>query len=175
MPDVVGLDLSLRSAAAVALPIDFHDGLRWDRVRHVSSGYPLPKTASELQRAGRIRTVRDDVLTFVRGTDATEVWMEEMAFSRSGAMAREIAGMTWVVRLVLMDAGYTLRVVTASAARKVFLGHARKGAKQLAQQALSDIGAPFADCDDTCDAFVIANYAASELGGRALMLGEVAA
>lgn len=174
MPTVIGLDLSLRCAAAVALPLRFSDGLRWPSVRFTTVGRELPKSATEAQRCARMRQISDALLTFVQGTDAASVWVEEVAFNQRGAMARENAGLAWVVKLALIEAGYVVRTVPASAARKVFLGHARKGAKKDVQRALAEIGAPFAASNDVCDAFVIANYGGSELGGGCLMLGEVA-
>jgi hypothetical protein len=53
------------------------------------------------------------------------------------AMAREVAGMTWTVRLALDAAGILVRLVTASAARKVLLGKVpRSELKTAVQSAL---------------------------------------
>lgn len=171
MMHVIGLDLSLRASAAVALPVNWSDGLRWPSVRSETFGHGLPKDATEADRCARLRGIADRVLKFVAEQPVRTVWLEEMAFSQRGAMAREIAGLTWLVKVALHEAGYRVRTVPASQARRVFLGHARRGAKADVQQALHSIGAPFAASDDCCDAFVIANFGASEAGGRCLMLG----
>lgn len=168
---VVAFDLSLRSAAAIAVPLDFSDGLRWESVRWATFGRELTQDAGEAARCGRMRDLATWAVAFAREHAAAVVFLEEQAFSKNGAMARELAGATWTVRLALHDATVSVRLVTASAARKVFLGHARAGAKAAVQEALRGIGAPFAESGDVCDAFAVANYGASDLGARCVMLG----
>lgn len=173
---IVGLDLSLRASAAIALPLDFAATLDWTATRWTTCGSSLPRDASERERCDRLRTIRDHLLAFIGEHQPTAVFLEEQAFGQSGSMSREIAGMTWTVRLALDAAGVPVRLVTASAARKVLLGKVpRAKLKTAVQSALLGIGAPFADDDDVSDAFTIANFGLTELGHAGVMLGEVAA
>jgi len=165
---IIGLDLSLRSTGAVAVPVDWD--IKWGQVETMVVGYPLENATTE-QKCIRIRAIVKAVAVFVEKHNPDEIWMEELAFNSRGSRSQEISGLTWMVRVTLFSMGYVVKMVTAAAGRKRFLGKLpRKGQKVAVQLALQDLGAPFSGQDDTCDAFVVANYGLSEAGGRSLML-----
>ena len=169
---IVGIDLSLRRSGMVAVPEAWD--LDWTAVRTATAGYPLGRSASTEEHIGRLRTVSGAVVAFVREHDAKTVALEEYAFAQRGAGSREIAELGGVVKVALAEAGVEVRIVTASAARKLLLGAVpRAGAKAATFEALRAMGATF-ETDDEADAFALANWLSAELGGVAVTLREAA-
>ena len=169
---IVGLDLSLTCTGMVAIPLDFARDVSWSACHWTTAGQGLSRDATEQQRIARMRDIADAVTAFCR-EHATSVWLEEQAFRQSGAMARELAGMTWTVRMALADAGFKVNLVHATAARKRFLGHSRRGAKTDLRLAVIGLDAPF-DGPDLCDAWAVANYGLAEQGYPCVTVREAA-
>jgi hypothetical protein len=163
MTILLGLDLSTRAAAAVAIPANW-DG-RWSRVATVVVGSPLRRTATDAERAHRTETIATQLVAFARHHGATQAWLEGYAFSRVTA-AHTLAELGGVVRLELVRAGIEVHTANLSSARKLLLGRVpRQDAKVAVQAALFAAGAPRSWSADEGDAFVAANFGLSELPG----------
>jgi hypothetical protein len=173
-PTIIGLDLSLRGPAAVAIPFDW--AFDW-KLQHATFGYEL-KEPTEETRIERLLTISRDVRMFIRrnlpkgAADASgvKVYVENYAFSRSSSSVTKLAELGGIVRgEVWREFGLTLTPVTASSARKLFLGHCPKGAKEMVEAELAGLDAPFKG-NDECDAFVVANFGRAEHGLAAFTL-----
>lgn len=166
---ILGLDLSTRAAAAVAVPQDW-DG-RWSRIRSTVVGEPLQREATDEQRARRTETIAARLVAFACTQGVTSVWIEGYAFSQATA-AHTLAEVGGVVRLELVRAGFEIRTANMSTARKLLLGKVpRKGAKDAVVATLRAAGATFGTADEA-DAYCCANLGLSELGG--FFFGQVA-
>lgn len=163
MTVALGVDLSARAAAAVAVPADW-DG-QWSRVTSMVYGEQLPRNATDAERARRCETIATRIVTFARATGATSAWIESYAFSTAHG-AHTLAEIGGVVRLELVRAGIEVRTAQQATARKLLLGKVpRADVKVAVYTALRAAGARFETFDE-CDAFTCANYALSEeLGG----------
>lgn len=183
---VVGLDLSLRQAAAVVIPPDWD--LEWHSLKTLVWGGGLPYTAPESDRLDRLHWMKQQVYGFCVDNNARHVFVEQYAFSQGQSQAHALGELGGVIKLTLHEhlriwgikpareiAGegvWTLQTVTASQARKFLLGKVpAKGAKDFTHVRLQAMGAPFKTQDET-DAFVVANWGQSELGRVALACGE---
>lgn len=167
---ILGLDLSTRAAAAVAVPQDW-DG-RWSRVRSLVVGEPLRRDATDPERARRCESIALPIVAFARTHVVTSVWIEGYAFSQATA-AHTLAEVGGVVRLELVRAGFAIRTANMSTARKLLLGKVpRKGAKDAVVATLRAAGATFETADEA-DAYCCANLGLYELGGY--FFGQVAA
>lgn len=167
---ILGLDLSTRAAAAVAVPQDW-DG-RWSRVRSLVVGDALRRDATDAERARRTEAVATRLVTFARERGVSAVWIEGYAFNQATA-AHTLAELGGVVRLELVRAGFDIRTANMSTARKLLLGKVpRPGAKDAVVATLRAAGATFETADEA-DAYCCANLGLSELGGY--FFGQVAA
>lgn len=167
---ILGLDLSTRAAAAVAVPQDW-DG-RWSRVRSLVVGEPLHRDATDAERARRTETIAARLVAFARSCGVASVWIEGYAFNQATA-AHTLAELGGVVRLELVRAGFDLHTANMSTARKLLLGKVpRSGAKDAVVATLRAAGSTFETADEA-DAYCCANLGLSELGG--FFFGQVAA
>lgn len=170
MSAIVGLDLSTRAAAAVAVPQDW-DG-RWNCVRTLVVGGALRRDATDAERARRSESIASRLVAFATLQRATSVWIEGYAFNQATA-AHTLAEVGGVVRLELVRAGFEIRTANMSTARKLLLGKVpRSGAKDAVVATLRAAGATFETADEA-DAYCCANLGLSELGGY--FFGQVAA
>lgn len=162
MTVLLGLDLSPRAAAAVAVPTDW-DGV-WRRVASVVVGESLRRDASDAERARRTESIAARLVAFARAQSATEAWIEGYAFSRQTA-AHTLGELGGVVRLELVRAGLEVRTANVSSARKLLLGRLpRQDSKAAVQAALFAAGAPRSWSADEADAFVACNFGLAEHG-----------
>lgn len=76
-PVLLGLDLSVTAAAAVAVPLDW-DG-QWSRVRSVVVGERLRRDASDVERARRTETIAARLVAFAQSAGATMAYVESAA------------------------------------------------------------------------------------------------
>jgi hypothetical protein len=164
---ILGLDLSLRQTAAVALPLEWTIG-DWAAVRTMVMGRPLQKTATEHDRIDRLRFLADNVLEFATKVRATSAWIESYAFAK-GTQAHSLAELGGHVRVRLRDAGIEVHTAPMASARKLLLGRVPRDAKVAVFTRLREAGWNVATCDEA-DAFVAANWGRSELGATALMM-----
>lgn len=159
---LLGLDLSTRAAAAVALPLDF-DG-DFARVRSMVVGQPLPRGASDGDRVARYESIARQLVGFARTHGATEAWFESPAYSRHATAGHTLGALYGVVALEMVRAGLSIHTAPMSSARKLLLGKVpRKDVKVAVHQALRAAGARFETLDEY-DALCAANFAASERG-----------
>jgi len=167
---LLGLDLSLRASAAVAVPLDW-DG-DWSRVRSCIAGENLRKHASDAERARRTETIAARLVGFARTAGATHAFVEGYAYGL-GTAAHALGELGGVVRLELVRAGLVLHTVPMNTARKLLLGRCpREGAKVAVAEALRAAGGRLETLDEY-DAMAVANWGLSELGGYCF--GQVAA
>ena len=172
---IAGMALSLESSAAVAVPDELArmlgSAVGWPYVPVVTAGSKLRKTADNAARCARIARIAADMVAFAGEHRPASVWIEEVAFGKNSPGAKENAGLAWAVRIGLWQAGYHVNLVPASQARKVFCGvGGGDGIKAAIQEACRQIGAPFAEQGDCCDAFVVANFGLSAQGNLAVMV-----
>ena len=162
MTVILGLDLSLTAAAAVAVPTDW-DG-DWNRVHSVVVGEKLRHDASDAERARRTETIASRLVAFAQAERATVAFIEGYAYSLRTS-AHTLGELGGVVRLELIRAGIEIRTANMSTARKLLLGKCpKKGAKAAACDALRAAGGLFETLDES-DAMVAVNFGLSELGG----------
>lgn len=175
MTVVLGIDLSARSAAVVAIDSGW-DG-KWSRVEWLLCGQSLPRGASDLSRVQRCEHIARSLVEFAKRKGASVAWIESYGFNQAVA-AHTLAEVGGVVRLELVRAGIEIHTAQMATARKLLLGRvpsSRKEGKGAAKRAvyatLTAAGArlPTGDAGmDVADAIVCANFGLSELGGYAL-------
>jgi hypothetical protein len=159
---LLGLDLSLRAAAAVAVPLDW-DG-RWQRVSSLVVGEKLCRTATDTERARRTETIAARLVAFAKQHDVVQAWVEGYAFGRNDS-AHTLGELGGVVRLELVRAGIELRTANMGTARKLLLGKVpRADVKVGVFQAVRAAGAAFETLDEA-DAFAAVNLGLAEHGG----------
>jgi Holliday junction resolvasome RuvABC endonuclease subunit len=159
---ILGLDLSVTAAAAVALPLDW-DG-QWHRVSSIVVGQRLHRGATDAERARRTETIATRLVAFARSAGASVAYIESYGYAMrtSAHTLGEVGG---VVRLELVRAGVELRTANMGSARKLLLGKVpRSDAKMAVYTALRAAGARFETADEA-DAMAAANLGLSELGG----------
>lgn len=166
----VGLDLSLRAAAACALPLGWEGDLA--EVLMMTTGSTLAADAHARAQIERYVQIAHDVLVFCINHPPKVALVEDYAFSGGGqARARALAELGGAVKARLLDdLDLAVEPVTASHARKVLLQKLpRRGVKEYAVANVRRLG-PIASrwTEDECDAFVIANVALERAGGHAL-------
>lgn len=166
---VLGIDLSLTACGVCVLPDNWAAGgvCDWSAVRTCTFGMTLHNDATETERAKRLQYLTDCVTGCALDLSADVAVFEQYAFDRSGRGQRPLAELGGCVRLELHRHGFELHVAIANAARKTFLGKLPRGkgvVKSFVQAQLRDMGAPFWQRNDECDAFVIANHFLSEQG-----------
>ena len=162
MTVLLGLDLSLTAAAAVAVPLDW-DG-DWSRVHSVVVGEPLHRTATDAERARRTETIASRLVAFAQAERATTAFIEGYAYGLRTS-AHSLGELGGVVRLELVRAGVEIRTANMGSSRRMLLGACpKKGAKVAVYSTLRAAGATFETLDES-DAFTCANFGLSELGG----------
>ena len=169
---VVGIDLSLRAAAACAIPSPWDHDL--EKIRMLKAGYALDTTSTAKERVERIAQLAHDISVFCLNVKAFRVGIEDYAFSKSSAHQHqtfEAGGALKVAVLELLD--LAIYPVTAATARKTLLGVVpRLGAgktKPWVVRNVRRLGGPAAGwTDDECDAFVVANRVLADAGGVAM-------
>lgn len=159
---VLGLDLSLTCSGMVAVPEQW-DG-DFSRVTVATAGGKLAKDATERERAGRLRMIRDAVQNFALRTHATHAIIEQYAYTSMLAQAHSLGELGGVVRVALVEMGLDVQVVAPASARKLLGKQPRKDAKIWAAQRLVSMGAPRAWPMDCLDAFATANWVLAEWG-----------
>lgn len=163
MTIIMGLDLSARAAAAVAVPLAW-DG-RWSRVSSVVVGEELAPGASDAERARRGGRIAAQLIAFARANNVLWAWIEGYAFSMQSRSVSTLCEVGGVVRLALVEAGIGIHTANMGTARKLLLGKVpRKSAKVAAAEALRAAGSPAWTLDES-DAFVCANLGLSEHAG----------
>jgi len=164
---IAALDLSLRGAGLVAMPLDWAGD--WSRVAHATICHKLPREPREADRIGRLVRVSGDVVEFVERHQCTIAAIEQYAFHALHSHAHSLGELGGVVKVLLTTrVGITVEPVQAASARKLILGKLpRSDVKIHTRIALSRMGMPKEWTDDEADAFVIGNWVASSLGGFA--------
>lgn len=170
---VVGLDLSLRGAAAAVIPAGWD--MKLTSVRTVRCGADLGKDATEVQQVSRMARIAAEVYMFAEENDAhLHPYVEAYAFAARSAHAHRLAELGGVVRFTWWDRtlirhpkGDPVHVVSnaivpqpivAITARKTILGKVpRSDVKDHVMARLKEWGMPPKWSDDEADAFVIAN------------------
>jgi Holliday junction resolvasome RuvABC endonuclease subunit len=172
---VLGLDLSLTAAGMVAVPKDW--GGNWERVARHHVGHALPKDATETRRIGRLHQISSEVLAFAARHKCTSAIIEQYAFAARQSHAHALGEIGGSVKLALVTrAGLLVDAVHSASARKLVLGKVpKKDVKAHTRVALTRMGMPTNWTDDEADAFVVANWALSALGGHALVVPQGAA
>lgn len=174
-PWVVGIDPSLTRSAVVIVPPDWELG-DWSTVRRFSVGEKPPERKSmepieyERYRIQRMARMAEAIAEFVLETPGPiRGWIEGYGYTMGGSSAHSLAEYGGILRYwLVLRCGLVVEPVQEASARKLLLGHARKGRKLLTELAFGKAGAPFNS--DECDAMAICNYGLSELGLTALSL-----
>lgn len=177
MPDapryVLGLDLSLTRAAAVLVPLDFRGD--YARVLSIVAGHALQSAVDQLARDARCRELSETVEEFVFGVPLAGAFVEDYAFTRAHG-AHQLGELRGVLRRTLNARyGWAPTPVNSATVRKLFFGKVPKkpeGArsdwlKAFILASVRETGAPFKTHDEA-DAFLVANWGLSEVGGVAL-------
>ena len=171
MTVVMGLDLSLRGAAAVVLPSRWSPTEPWSTAPAAMQETPAHErftVEGRLEGEERSAAIVGSVLELVAKHEVTHVFVEEYAFSFRATSVTGLAELRGALKYALWKTE-TLRLVpiVASSARKILFGKtprmARKEWKAAIRTALDRMGSPFED-GDTRDAFVVANAARFRLG-----------
>lgn len=169
---VVGLDLSLRAAAACAIPVDWDHDLT--KIRMTKTGSKLGKESTPKERAERIAQISHDVVVFCLTARARHVGIEDYAYGAGGANAMQVVELTGVVKHEILDTlHFAATPIPASSARKVLLQRLpRLGSGKLKPWVVANVrrlgGPANMWTDDECDAFVIANTVLMHAGGTAM-------
>jgi Holliday junction resolvasome RuvABC endonuclease subunit len=167
---LLGLDLSARAAAAVAVPLDW-DG-QWRRIKTLVVGEALGRGASDRDRALRCGYIAERIAEFARRHQVAQAWIEGYAFNQNTA-AHTVAEVGGVVRLELVRAGIEVRTANMQTARKLLLGKLpprgkkvigkKVSAKDAVVATLRAAGAAFKTVDEY-DGFTAANLGMSDVG-----------
>lgn len=165
----LGVDVSLRGTGLCLLPANWyaHGKPDWSVVKTTTIGYGLTLDATENERAKRLLHIAGAVKLFARRYDADHAIIEQYAFSKKGAHTRAIGEVGGCVRVGLFAERVDLHVATSSEVRVRLLGSlppAAKNPKLPVQRFLRELGAPFAEKPDECDAFALANWFLGEQG-----------
>lgn len=180
---VLGLDLSLTRAAAVAVPVDFATLADFSRVLVAVAGHGLHNASSERERDARCVEVAETIEELAATVHVVGAFVEGYAFygARAVGQPHALGELRAVVRRTLIARfGWAPTPVSPGAARSLFFGKVPKkppGAKcdwlkSYILASVREVGAPFKH-DDEADAFLVANYGLSEIGSAALSLAGV--
>jgi Holliday junction resolvasome RuvABC endonuclease subunit len=157
---VVGLDLSLRRTAWLAVPLSWRRD--WGQI--VTGVIEPGASAREVERLATIWTSIEPLRELVDTSDAY-AYVESAAFNKYRSHA--VGELHGIVKLALYQDGFDVRIANMTQARKLLLGHvpATGKAKSEVVAAWKAAGAPFVPDNDLCDAMTCANWGLSELGG----------
>lgn len=166
---VVGLDLSLRQAAACAIPFNWEQDIR--NVTMGIFGYELDEDATEREKIERLAQIAHDVSVFCVNHKAHRIAAESYAFSAQSSSVTKLAELGGVVRVdVLETMNIAIETITASRARKILLQNCpSRDSKKFAVRNIKRLGGPAKHwTEDECDAFCIANALIMHAGGTAM-------
>jgi len=165
---IIGLDLSLRAAAACAIPIYWEHDLK--DVRTCVSGSSLAQSATPAERLKRIMNISLGIVAFCRAHAAKHVFVEEYAFAQGASHAREIAELGGVLKFRIYEQlGIVAVPVVASRARKILLQKLpRKDMKAWVVANVKRLPGTVDWTPDEVDAFVVANAGVEISGGVAM-------
>lgn len=174
-PQIIGMDLSLKRSAAVRIPLDWtpgEDSLGWFRVEE-----PASRSEHRIAHVARIAdALAQHVLAISTGWGPVTVFVEGYAFG--APTNREVlAELGGVVRFAIWNLRRPSIVlaedVPPTSARKLLLGKGNATKIDVYQAVLRMLGTG-SDwlTTDEADAFAVANYGLSELGGTPMMLGS---
>jgi len=170
--NILAIDLSLRGCGIIVLPTNW--GGHWHNIHHQTIGEKLGNDATPQQKLGRLVRISSEILAIAEMFRPDHAVVEHYSFNARGHHMDlgELGGV--VKHQLATKLGLVAQPVVASAARKVIMGSVpRKGAKDATLAYLRKIGMPLEWTDDEADAFVVANYASSALGGFAFAMTPV--
>lgn len=170
MVTVLGLDLSLTSTGMVAVPVDWRQD--WSRVAASVAGRRASNSDPEDKRIERLELIRNAVMTFAHGYGCTHVFLEDYAYTAQHSRAHALGELGGAVKVALRHMGLELQVVSPASARTLLGKQPKRDRKAWAQTQLFGAGAPRDWPGDVADAFIVANWGLSELGGAAVILRE---
>ena len=174
MTMLIGLDLSRRAAAAVAVPTEW-DG-DWTRVASYQCGGRLQANSTEEERIRLCDTIAQRIGSFCQRVYAEHIWIESYAWG-TGTSAYTLGEVGGIVRLELMRHKLEINVANMGTARKLLLGKVPRGkglAKKAVQKTLGLAGAPGNWTADHFDAFTVVNFALSNYSGAYCFAQEAA-
>lgn len=173
MSVILGVDTSLTGLGLVAMPLSWD--LTFRRVRAITLGYPLPKSASVLQQLRRVEALANDVCAYAQRVNAEHVVLEGQLAHGQAFNVPKLCELIGVVRHELLrQRGIAAELAPLNSVRKLLLGWLPpKDRKAAVVAALKGVGAVFDD-GDQYDAFALCNWKAHELGAPCLtgLLGE---
>ncbi len=167
---VVGLDLSLRTPAACAIPTNWKHKLKDVRVRTFFNE-KLEADATPYERLMRLERIANGVVEFCKEMRATAVFAEEYAFSQKLSQAHALGEGGGCVKLeVWRRLKLIVKPIVASSARKTLLEKCpRQDAKPFVQYNVQRLGGPTKKwTGDEIDAFVIVNHGFGLIGGTVM-------
>ena len=159
----IGLDLSLRESGILTL-----DSNRKVHDRGIS-GYPLKKTATELEKISRIIDITEDIMKVVgshviNGEPLPIVVIERPAYSAKGRQ-NDLSELQGLVKVNMWLAfNIVPHILVASSARKKVLGNGKLSKKEIVKRCNEHFDLD-TDNDNIADAFVLAEHV------RQLMVG----
>lgn len=168
---ILGLDLSTRAAAGIAIPRTWNGD--WLKTRTIVIGEPLTKFSDDVDRALRTGSIAEQLCRFAFDYGVGQAWFESYAFGMKTS-AHTLGELGGVVRLELARMGISIHTANMGTARKLIVGTVPRGtgvaklASKLAFRALQAAGMPIrfgkkTELDET-DAFVAANLGLAEAG-----------
>lgn len=167
---VIGIDLSLRRAAAVFLPAGWCPGT-WDGVAWATTGAEVAGRDERLC-AERLVKIANDLFMFLHSHAADHVFMEDYAYGLAGHAGMALAEAGGAVKLTFAEDDVVIRSVNQSTARALFLGKLPKDKRaQVTHAAIQRLEPPWGRGSDEGDALVVANLGRSLLGLPAMTLG----
>lgn len=164
---VVGLDLSLRNAAAAKVTLPWDGDL--EDVSTTIVGYGLEHEATATDTVERLLHISNALARFCE--DATVVYVEQYAFTSMTTRAHSIGEVGGAVKLqCYADHGLAPIPIPPATARKTMLGKLpRKDVKKWTVRNVHRLGAPATGwTEDQIDAFVIMNHGVMLQGATAL-------
>lgn len=176
MSAVIGLDLSLRCAAACLIPARWSPG-DWRTVKVTTFPYVMVDSTPRA-RVMRLSSVSEKITAEVvmwegrysAAGASLPIFVEDYAYGLGAHSGYAIAEMGGAVKARLATMGSIVVPVNMSTARKYLLGKLpRKGSAVAVHNALIAAGCPW-ESADARDAFVVANYARTEQGLSGIIL-----
>jgi hypothetical protein len=169
---IVGLDLSLRGAAAVIVPASWIlDSPRsWDSLTRMTVGY---EGGDNERKVTRLHDIAKSIADFVGRSETKHVFVEDYAFGMmNGIRLGELGGA--VKAYIYATYGIVTVPMNMSTARKYLLGKIPRGKGAVAKrltEVMTDLQLPSAWTADERDAWIIANAARAEMGIPGATLG----
>lgn len=167
--NLIGLDLSLTSTGVCCLPMDWDctpsrcrvETIKYSKVPH-----------DDLARAERLSTMARRIIATAQELTAgggIHCWGIESLPTHGAFAIACLAELHGCVRLLLHDRGQQVVTVPQASARKLLMGTVpRRDAKEIVRRTVVHFDGCGSWQGDQVDAFVVANWLASECGGVAL-------